>query len=84
MMYQVKLSNRAKKEFKKLASNYQVKVAGLMNLLSENPFLGEKMSGEFQGWYRIKIPPIRIIYSADLKNKIIIVRAVGHRGDIYK
>lgn len=83
-MYQVKLSNRAEKELKKLASNYLLKVKGIIDLLKVNPFLGEKMSGEFQGWYRIKIPPIRIIYSTDFKNKIVMVRAIGHRGDIYK
>ncbi|MBI4059196.1 type II toxin-antitoxin system RelE/ParE family toxin [Candidatus Microgenomates bacterium] len=83
-MYQIKLSNRAKKELKKLALNYKSKVTRIIDLLSENPFLGEKMSGEFKGWYSIKIPPIRIIYTTDFQNKIIIIRAIGHRGDIYK
>ena len=83
-MYQVKLTNRAEKELKKLAPSYKTKVTRLLNLLTENPFLGEKMSGEFKGWYRIKIPPIRIIYSANFQNKVISVRAIGHRGDIYK
>lgn len=77
-MYQVKLSNRAEKELKKLASNYKPRVTGIMDLLNMSPFLGEKMSGEFQGWYGIKIPPIRIIYSVNFKNKIIIIRAIGH------
>ena len=83
-MYQVNLSNRAEKELKKLAPGYKTKITGLLNLLTDNPFLGEKMSGEFKGWYRIKIPPLRIIYSADFQNKIIIIRAIGHRGDVYK
>ena len=83
-MYQVTLSNHAEKELKKLASNYQPKVTGIINSLSENPFLGEKMGGAFQGWYRVKIPPIRIIYTADFKNKVILIRAIGHSGDIYK
>lgn len=77
-MYQVKLSKRAEKEFKKLASNYKPRVIGIMDLLSVNPFLGEKMSGEFQGWYRVKIPPIRVIYTTDFQNKIIIIRALAH------
>jgi mRNA-degrading endonuclease RelE of RelBE toxin-antitoxin system len=42
------------------------------------------MSGEYNGSYRIKIPPIRIIYLPDFKNKIIWVRAIGFRGDVYK
>ena len=42
------------------------------------------MHGEFQGYYRIKIPPLRIVYLPDIKNKIIKVRAIGFRGNIYK
>jgi len=55
-----------------------------LRLLKTEPFLGEKMAGQFQGSYRIKIPPLRIIYLPDLKNKIIWVRAIGFRGGIYK
>ena len=55
-----------------------------MGLLRDNPLLGEKMAGVFAGSYRIKIPPVRIIYMPDMKNKIIWIRAIGHRGDVYK
>jgi len=67
-MYLIFLENRAKKELK----------------LQFNPFLGEKMAGEYSGSYRIKIPPLRIIYLPDFKNKIIRIRAIGFRGDVYK
>jgi len=53
-------------------------------MLSSDPFLGRKMQGEYSGYYRIKIPPLRIIYIVDHKNKLIYLRAVGYRGDIYK
>lgn len=83
-MYQVRLANSAKRGFKKLDKRFQEKVLESLRLLKNSPFLGEKMGGEFQGSYKIKIPPVRIIYTVDIKNKIIWVRAVGHRGDIYK
>ncbi|EKE15033.1 MAG: hypothetical protein ACD_12C00188G0004, partial [uncultured bacterium] len=41
-------------------------------------------SGEYNGSYRIKIPPLRIIYLPDFKKNIIWIRAIGFRGDIYK
>ena len=56
----------------------------ILELLRDKRFLGEKMTGIFEGSYRIKIPPVRIIYAADMNNKIIWVRAIGHRGDVYK
>ncbi len=83
-MYLIFLENRAKKELKKLDKRFKLKVSDFIDKLQSNPFLGEKMSGEYDGSYRIKIPPIRIIYFPDLKNKTIWVRAIGFRGNIYK
>lgn len=82
-MYLVVLENRAKKELKKLPKIYLKKVAQQIDLLSLNPLLGEKMSGDFQGSHRIKIPPLRIIYFPNHKNKTIFIRAIGFRGGVY-
>lgn len=83
-MYQVNLLNSARKGLKKLDKRFQEKVILSLRLLKTDPFLGEKMSGDFRDSYRIKFYPIRIIYNVDLKNKIITVRAIGHRQGIYK
>lgn len=83
-MYLVFLENRAKKELKKLDKNFQEKVLKYLHFLKANPYLGKKMQGEFQGFYRIKIPPLRIIYLLDFKKKIIWIRAIGFRGNVYK
>lgn len=83
-MYKVYLENRAKKELKKIDKRYQEKVIFLLHQLEHNPFLGEKMAGQFFGSFRIKIPPLRIIYTPDLKNKSIWIKAIGFRGGVYK
>lgn len=81
-MYKVKLTNRAKKELKRIDKRYLPRVSQLIGLLKTEPFLGEKMSGDHQGSYRIKIPPLRIIYTPNFKNKTILIEAIGHRGYI--
>lgn len=83
-MFRVVLSRQAKKDLKRLDKIYKPKVSKYIDLLENSPFLGEKMAGNFQGSYRIKIPPLRIIYTPDLQNKIVWVKAVGFRGGIYK
>lgn len=83
-MYQILLENRAKRELKKLDKRYLEKVFKYLHLLEFNPIIGGKMKGDFKGFYRIKIPPLRIIYYPDFKNKIISIRAIGFRGDVYK
>ena len=83
-MYRIKFTNRGEKDLKKLSNRYLIKTLSLIDNLKTNPFLGEKMSGNFIGSYRIKIPPIRIVYTPDLKGKTILVEAIGHRQGVYK
>lgn len=83
-MFQIKLSNRAERDLKKLDKRFLPKVTQSLEALTTNPFLGVKMSGDHLESFRIKIPPIRIIYSIDLVHRIISIKTVGHRGDIYK
>lgn len=83
-MFQVILANQAKKDLKRLDARFQEKVIKNLKMLKEDSFLGQKMAGQFEGSYRIKTPPIRIIYTPDIKNKIIFIRAIGFRGGVYR
>jgi len=83
-MYQVNLLNSAKKDLKKLDKRFQKKTILILRLLKENPLLGVKMEGQLRGWFKIKTPPLRIVYTVDFENKIIWVRAIGFRGGVYK
>ncbi len=83
-MHQIRFTRRAEKDLRKLNKIYLPKVSKSFEALQLNPLLGQKMSGEFDGSYRIKIPPIRIIYFPDFKNKVIWIEAIGQRQGIYK
>lgn len=83
-MFQVKIGNRARKNLKKISQQYLPRVIPIIDELSDDSFMGEKMAGRFADCRRVKLPPIRIIYSVDKKAKIVWVQAIGHRGDIYK
>lgn len=83
-MYQIFLSNRAEKDLKKLDKTYRLKAGKAVDFLANNPLAGAKMEGEYKNSYRIKIPPLRVIYTPDFKNKIIWIKAIGFRGGVYK
>ncbi len=83
-MYQVILSNRAKKELKKLDKRIREKILKFLHLLENDALMGHKMSGNIGGKYKIKIPPLRIVYTPNYKNKTICVHALGFRGGVYK
>ncbi|MGB9681220.1 MAG: type II toxin-antitoxin system RelE family toxin [Minisyncoccia bacterium] len=83
-MYQVVLLNSAKKDLKKLDKKFQKKAIVFLRMLKTDPLLGVKLSGELQGFYKIKIPPLRIVYTPDFEKKIIWVKAIGFRGGVYR
>lgn len=43
----------------------------------------KKMKGQWQGFYRLRIGDIRIIFTVE-QMTIVIIYAIGPRGDIYK
>lgn len=83
-MPQINFSKSAEKSFLKLKLSDQKKISKAIDKLNENPLLGEKLKGEYEGLYRIQAWPYRMIYSYDPKSGIIEVVTVGHRQGVYK
>lgn len=44
----------------------------------------KQMKGEWEGFYRLRIGKIRLIFTVDITSGDIEVYAIGSRGDIYK
>lgn len=42
------------------------------------------MSGEWSGYYRIRIGDLRVIYYLDEANQRLLIDHLGSRGDVYK
>lgn len=43
-----------------------------------------KLHGEWDGFYRLRIGHIRVIFSIDEDREIVKIHDIGQRGDIYK
>lgn len=82
--YQVVISKSVSKSFCKIPIPWRERIAKAIDLLPENPLMGEKLWGKLQGKRKIRIHPYRIIYEIDNKNKRIIIFDVGHRQGAYK
>ena len=87
-MYQIYFGTAVKKDLRKLPKNIQSKIDGIFFLLSENPFLGEGLAGEFLGYYSYHFKnqktEYRIIYNIKAKELIVLIVLVGTRENIYK
>jgi len=44
----------------------------------------KQMRGEWEGFYRLRVGKVRIIFTVDISSGDIEVYAIGNRGDIYK
>jgi mRNA interferase RelE/StbE len=44
----------------------------------------KQMKGEWEGFYRLRVGQVRLIFTADMTSGDIEVYAIGNRGDVYK
>ncbi|NCS90096.1 MAG: type II toxin-antitoxin system RelE/ParE family toxin [Ignavibacteria bacterium CG_4_9_14_3_um_filter_36_18] len=81
-MFEIVVTGKAEKDFKKLDPNTGMQIAKKLKEYSTNPFLhAKKLTDATLGTYRFRIGNYRVI--ADIEENKIIVLRVGHRKDIY-
>lgn len=87
-MYSVELSERFKKEFKKLDKYTQRIIRGWINknlVGTQNPRIhGKSLSGELSGKWRYRIGDYRLICVINDDELVILALNIGHRREIYK
>ena len=81
--YTVYLSSTAAKALKKIPQKDQMRIAGVIELLAENPLppKAAKLSGR-EG-YRVRSGNYRVIYTFERNQLEVLVIKIGHRRDIY-
>ena len=85
-MYQITFKDSASKELQRLSKSVVTKIASAINELSENPRPSgvKKLKDSSEDLYRIRVGDYRIIYVIDDGIKIVNIRRLGHRKDIYR
>lgn len=84
MTFAVILSKRAVKEYEKLSSKDQGRVLLALHRLRDSPFAGNKLDGEHDGYWSVRVWPYRIIYTIKKHIVTVTVVAIGHRKDVYR
>lgn len=83
-MVRILLTKTAEKSFLKLKSSDRKKISKAFDKLEENPLIGEKLKGQYEGLLKLKVWPYRIIYRFTKGKNIVEVVAIGHRQGVYK
>jgi mRNA interferase RelE/StbE len=86
-MYEVLVSHEADKYYKKQNRDTKRRINKCIDNLIREPLFGlhiKKLHGELEGKYRYEVSGIRIVYEVDTKSKIVEIKAIRSRGDVYK
>jgi mRNA interferase RelE/StbE len=83
--YQIKWTNSAKKELRKLDKNIIPRLISAVEELAKNPYpQGVKKLVNSENNYRIRVGDYRIIYEIKSSVLIIYIIKVGNRQSVYK
>ena len=82
-MYEIILSDKAKKQLSKLPSNIKIRIGAVIERIKIRPFsFVKKIQGT--NYSRIRIGEYRIILDIRQNKLLIFVIELGHRKNIYK
>jgi len=85
-MYSIVISQSALKQLQNLQKPFVKKIARAIEKLAKDPRpIGvKKLQGSNENLYRIRVGDYRVVYAIDDGIKLIDIRRIGHRKDIYK
>ena len=85
-MYKIIISDSALKQLHRFPKPIVKKIQISVDTLAENPRPSgvKKLKGKEEDFYRIRVGDYRVVYSIDDGIKIIDIREIGHRKDIYR
>jgi len=87
LVWTLEVSDRARKQFRKLDSRLADRITlGMLDIAAqENPRLrGKAMAGHLAGYWRYRFGDYRVIARIEDDRVVIVVVALGHRRDVYR
>lgn len=86
-MYEILVSHEAEKYYKKQDKKTKQRINECIEILSREPLSGthiKRLHGELEGKYRYVLGGLRIVYEVETNNKVVSIKAIRGRGDVYK
>lgn len=84
MDYKIIYKNSVSKDLKKLPDFLAEKTLDVIeNILSQKPYSGLALKGEYQGLYRYRVGNYRVIYTINKGRYEVLILRVRHRKEAY-
>lgn len=83
--YTLQFSDRALTSLKRLDKPIAQRILSKLGWLASNAALvvHTPLTGDWSGFYRLRVGDYRVIYRLDRDNHLILVEVIGHRSEIY-
>ena len=83
--YTLQFSDRALARLKRLDKPIAQRILSKLEWLATNAALvvHTPLTGDWSGFYRLRVGDYRVIYRLDRDNHLILVEVIGHRSEIY-
>ena len=84
-MYQIEFRPRAAQDFENLDDVVASRVLKKLRWLAENfdSIKPEPLAGPFSSLLKLRVGDYRVIYQANREKKVLTIRLLGHRREIY-
>jgi mRNA interferase RelE/StbE len=83
-MCEVLLSRSAARTLERLTPAMRARVVKALERARADPLKGKRLRGELEGLFSLRIGAMRAVYEVDTDRQVVVVHAIGPRGDIYK
>lgn len=83
-MYEVVLSREAARTLERLTPAKRARIFQALERARGDPLKGKRLRGELEGLLSLRIGTMRAVYEVDTDRRMVVVHAIGPRGDIYK
>ncbi|MFB3881868.1 MAG: type II toxin-antitoxin system RelE/ParE family toxin [Armatimonadota bacterium] len=60
------------------------RVVAALRAIQDDPMVGTKLHGEFEGSRRYRVGDYRIVYQVNKSDRLILIENVRHRGSAYR
>ena len=83
-MYEVVLSKDAARTLERLTPAMMARILRALERVRSNPLREKRLRGELERLFSLRIGEMRVVYEVYFDQKIMVIHAIGPRGDIYK
>lgn len=83
MTYSIAVTNRFRRDERKLDSKTRNRMYNLLAQIAEDPYSYKELKGQLETLRSARFGDFRIIYRINEKQKIVELIAVGHRRSVY-